>query len=442
MKFIAIALLLVSSIGLQAQNKKGKYGTFALTNANIETVTKGVITNGTVVIRNGKIEAVGKNVVLPEGCEIIDCKGGWIYPGMIESGSRLGLIEFGNYAQASDVSEVGDVVPQMKALTAINPNSVAIPINRISGVTTTLTIPDGELFSGTAALVNLHGYTPDQMSVGFQAVVLNYPRTGRRGNFDRRSDEDIKKADEKIVTRLNDVWERAVQYHKVDSATRGNAGYYPEMQSLIPVVRGTATLLVEVNGAKEIQSAIKWVKDRKIKKVIFTGVAEGWRVADEIAKANIPVIAGPVLELPTREYDRYDKAYANPGLMKKAGVKVALKTDDNGNLNYRNLPYHAGYAAAYGMGREDALKAITIVPAEMFGVADKLGSIEVGKSATLFISNGDPFETKTDIIQVFIDGWQIPMESRQTLLYDEFLRREPGLIKQKDDKTPTISKDK
>src|SRR5262249_51630433 len=158
--------------------------TFALTNASIHTVTKGIITNGTVLIRDGKIEAVGTNVQVPQGAEVIDCKGNWIYPGMIEGGSRLGLVEFGQVPQATDASELGDVIPQMKALTAINPNAASIPINRISGVTTALVVPQGDLFCGTAALVNLHGYTPDQMYAGFEAIVLNFPVTGRRGNFD------------------------------------------------------------------------------------------------------------------------------------------------------------------------------------------------------------------------------------------------------------------
>lgn len=430
LKYIAALLLLMTYSVSNAQSAKGKYGTFALTNASIETVTKGVINNGIVVISNGKIEAVGTNVQIPKGAEVIDCKGSWIYPGMIESGSKIGLMEFGQYAQATDVSELGDVVPQMRALTAINPNSVAIPINRISGVTTALSVPQGELFCGTAALVNLHGYTPDQMFMGFEGVVLNFPRMGRRGFFDRRTDEEIKKANEKAVQRMNDVWDRAVQYYKIDSATNGKGEYYPEMQALLPVVKGEMSLIIEVNIAKDIQSALKWVKERKIKKAILSGMAEGWRVADEIAKANLPVLAGPVLELPTRDYDRYDKAYANAGILKKAGVKVALKTDDS-NLNYRNLPYHAGFAVAYGMSREDALKAITIVPAEIFGVADKLGSIEQGKHATLFVCTGDPFETKTQVSHVFIDGWQMPMVSRQTQLYEEFLQRDPGLTKQK-----------
>jgi imidazolonepropionase-like amidohydrolase len=417
-------------LDLHAQSPKGKFGTFALTNASIETVTKGVIQNGTVVISNGKITAVGTNITVPQGAEVIDCKGLWIYPGMIDGGTQLGLSEVGSDPRTQDFSEVGDIVPQMKALTAVNPNSVLIPVTRVSGVTTVIASPEGDMMPGTAALINLYGYTPDQMYGGFEGVVINFPNTGRRGFFDRRSDEDIKKAAEKALTKLGEAWEKAVQYHKIDSATKSsNIAYYPEMQALLPVVRGEKPLMIEANAAKDIQSALKWVSDRKVKKVILTGVAEGWRVADEIAKAGIPVIAGPVQAIPSRDYDRYDKAYANPGLLKKAGVKVALRTAQAENV--RNLPYHAAFAAAYGMGREEALKAVTIVPAEIFGVADKLGSIEVGKNATLLVSDGDPFETKTNVKHVFIDGWQIPMVSRQTQLYDEFLQREPGVKKTK-----------
>ncbi len=424
------ALLCAVVFHIEAQNQKGKYGTFALTHSTVETVTKGTITDGTVVISNGKIVSVGTNVTIPQGAEVIDCKGQFIYPGMIDGGTNLGLSEVGSDPRTQDFNELGDVDPQMKALTAVNPNAVAIPVTRVSGVTTALTSPSGGIFSGTAALINLHGYTPEQMFAGFEGVVMNYPSGGRRGFFDHRTDEEIKKATEKSLKTLNEVWERAVQYYKVDSATKGkNAGYYPEMQALLPVVKGDMMLLIEVNKAKDITATLKWVKERKISKVALTGVAEGWRVADQLAKAKIPVITGGVLELPTREYDRYDQSYANPGLLKKAGVKVAIRTMEKGNQNFRNLPYHAGFAVAYGMDKADALKAITIVPAEIFGVADKLGSIEVGKSGTLFVCDGDPFETKTQIKQVFIDGWQIPMSSRQTLLYDEFLKREPGLSK-------------
>src|SRR5690606_3216173 len=157
------------------------------------------------------------------------------------------------------------------------------------------------------------------------------------------------------------------------------------------------------------------------------GVSEGWRVAEKIAEANLPVITGPVLSIPSRESDRYDVAYANPGKLLKAGVKVAIRTNDAENV--RNLPFNAGFAAAYGMGKVEALRAVTIVPAEILGVDDQLGSIEVGKNATLFVSDGDPFETKTQILHVFIDGYQVPMSNRHIRLYQEFLERSPGLEK-------------
>jgi imidazolonepropionase-like amidohydrolase len=422
------ALCLVLTFALHAQVPKGKSGTFALTGATIETVTKGVIQNGTVIISNGKITAVGTNVSVPQGAEVIDCKGKFIYPGLIDGGSILGLSEVGSDPRTNDYNEVGDVVPQVQALVAVNPNASAIPVTRVSGVTTSLVVPQGGLFPGTAALINLHGYTPDQMFAGFEAVVMSFPATGRRGFFDRRSDDEIKKATEKSLGKINETWEKTLQYHRLDSVTKGKVEYYPQLQALLPVVRGERTLLIEVNTASDIKAAIKWVQEHKVKKVIFSGVSEGWRVADELAKAKIPVIAGPVQALPSRESDRYDRPYANPGIMQKAGVTVALQAGDR-NMNYRNLPYHAGFAAAYGWSREEALKAVTIVPAQLFGVADKLGSIETGKSATLFVCDGDAFETKTQVSHVFIEGWQIPLVSRQTELYDEFLERSPGVKK-------------
>jgi imidazolonepropionase-like amidohydrolase len=423
---LAIGLCLTTAAAL-AQNPKAKSGTFALTNANIQTVTNGVITNGTIVLSGGKITDLGTGVTPPAGATVIDCKGMWIYPGMIDAGTHIGLLEIGQIEQASDERESGQVIPQMKALTAINPNSVVIPVTRVSGVTTVLTVPDGGLMPGTAALVNLHGYVPDQMFAGFEGVVVNFPNTGRRGFFDRRTDDEIKKATEKALTQLSDTWDKAVQYAKLDSATKGKKEYYPEMQALLPVVRGERALIVEVNASKDITAALKWISDKKIKKPILSGVAEGWRVAADIAKAGIPVLAGPVLAIPSRDSDKYDKGYANAGLMKKAGVKVAIRTNETENV--RNLPYHAAFAATYGMGKEDALKAVTIVPAEIFGVASQMGSIEKGKDATLFVCDGDPFETKTQVKEVFINGWQMPMQSRQTELYEEFLKREPGITK-------------
>jgi len=422
--FLFLLLPVIAHGQIEGDVVKPRGGKFLLQNATIVTVTNGIIKNGSLLINNGKIEALSENLTDADAT-VIDCSGLYIYPGMIDAGNRLGLVEVNSVAETQDFADVGEVSPNMQALTAVNPNSVAIPVTRVSGVTTSLAMPSGGIFPGTAALINLNGYTPDQMYAGFRGVVMNFPSTARRGSYDRRSDEDIKKEAEKAIKNIDEVWQKALTYHRLDSA-KVELDFYPEMAQIAKVISGELPLLVEVNAASDIQLAIKWLEDKKVR-AILTGVAEGWRVAEEIAAAKLPVITGPVLSLPNRQSDRYDAAYTNPAKMLKAGVKVAIRTDDAENV--RNLPFNAGFAAAYGMGKEEALKAVTIVPAEILGVDKELGSIEQGKNATLFISDGDPFETKTQIMHVFIDGYQIPMSNRHIRLYQEFLERSPGLEK-------------
>jgi imidazolonepropionase-like amidohydrolase len=290
-------------------------------------------------------------------------------------------------------------------------------------VTTVLTVPSGGLFPGTAALINLNGYTPDQMYAGFKAVVMTFPNSGRRGRYDRRSDDDIKKANEKSLKDANEIWENAIAYNSMKK-TGAALEFYPEMDQLAKVISKELPLLVQVDAASDIQNALKWLEEKDVN-VILSGVAEGWRVADEIAKSGYPVITGPVQELPTRESDRYDTPYTNAGKMAKAGVKVAIRTDEIENV--RNLPFHAAFAAAYGLGKEEAWKAVTINPAEIFGVADKYGSVEKGKVANLIVATGDPFETRAQVMHVFIDGYRIPLSNRHIRFYQEFLERSPGL---------------
>lgn len=410
---------------------KARQGTFALTNARIVTVSHGVIENGTLIIRGDQIVALGPNAAIPADAEVIDCAGLSIYPGMIDSGTRIGLAEVGSLAETRDFDEIGDLTPQVHALAAINPNSVLIPVTRVSGVTTALTAPSGSLLPGQAALVNLHGYTPDQMLVGdAEAVVMEFPRERRRTG-DPTRDAEAEKATKEAFEQLNTTWDRAELYARIDSAYRANPEqdrrpeYVPAMEALVPVVRGEKPLLIDVDRAVDITKALEWVKERALTNVIFTGVSEGWRVADQIAAAGIPCVVGPVLSIPTRGSDRYDRAYANAGLLHQAGVQIAIRTGEAENV--RNLPYHAGFAAAYGLGRDEALRAVTLGPAQIFGVADRIGSLDAGKQATLFVADGDPFETKTQVRHVFIDGWMIPMTSRQIRLYEEFLHRAPGL---------------
>lgn len=427
-------LLTLTVFSQPFDDPKPERGTFALVNARIETVTQGVIENGTLIIQNDVIVAMGADVSIPDNAIVIDCSGQTVYPGLIDAGTQVGLVEVAAVARTRDNAEVGEITPHIEALTAVNPNSVVIPVTRVSGVTTVLTQPSGGLLPGQAAMINLHGYTPDQMSIaGMEYMMMTFPREGRRSRRDRRTDKEIKEAYDKGVKKLNDTWDQAELYHRIDSAyvasnmTGARPEYNPQLRSLLPVLRGEMPLIVTVNAAKDIKNAIEWVQERDIEKPIFSGVAEGWRVANLLEAAGIPCLVGPVLSTPTRDSDRFDKPYANAGLLHKAGVKVAIRTGEIENV--RNLPFNAGFAAAYGMGREEALRAVTIAPAEIFGISDMVGSLEVGKKANVIVTDGDPFETQTNINHVFIDGYKIPLENRHMDLYKEFLQREPGLDK-------------
>ncbi len=420
------ALFFVLSVLSQASGQmvaKSEYGTFLLKGGTIHTVTHGTMA-GDILIKDGKIEKIGK--ISDRSTKTIDCTGLHIYPGMIDGGTHLGLKEIGSISLTQDYRELGDFIPHMQALTAINPNSVNIPVTRTNGVTTVIAQTSGGLFPGTAALIHLHGYTPHQMYAGFKAVQLNFPSGSRRGRWDKRSQDDIKKEEEKALKKLNEIWDKAVLYAHIDSLAKTKnkklEDYNPQMDALLPVLHREMPLMIEVNKQKDILSALKWIKQKNIK-AILTGVAEGYRCAKKIAKAGIPVITGPVLSIPRRDYERYDVAYKNAGVMQKAGVKVIIRTNETENV--RNLPFNAGFAAAYGMGKEEALKAVTIVPAEVFGLADKIGSIDEGKMANIFVSDGDPFEPKTQILHLFINGYKVPIENRQILLYKEFLDRNP-----------------
>ncbi|MEO0560447.1 MAG: amidohydrolase family protein [Bacteroidota bacterium] len=429
------ALLFASPMATaQGAQYQAENGPFVLTDCRIETITNGVIENGSVAIgSDGRIAGVGATVTAPAGATAISCDGGTVYPGFIDGGTRLGLVEIGSVPETQDVDEVGDIHPQMRALTAVNPASASIPVTRVSGVTNAMSVPAGGLMPGTATLIHLHGYTPEQMATGFFGIVVEFPRGGRRGSFDRRSKEAIESAENAAMAKLDAIWEEAVLYARIDSARTAQSStdllpYQPEAAALLPVIRGEMPLLMEVNGAADIQKAIAWLDGKNVR-AILTGVAEGWRVADEIASAGLPVITGPVTALPTRRSDRYDRPYTNTALMARDGVQIALRTSETENV--RNLPFQAGFAVAHGQDfgftRQNALEAITITPAQMFGLADDLGSIEVGKLANLFVASGDPFEPATQITDLYIGGRRIPMVTRHTELYDEYLNRSPGL---------------
>ncbi|WP_251980279.1 amidohydrolase family protein [Salinibacter ruber] len=430
---LLVALLL--ALPAHAQKQPGFQGPFALTNAQVIVAPGDTLDDGTVVIRDDSIAAVGPDVSVPSDAQAFDLSGQMVYPGFIDSGTHLGLAEIGSLPETRDFNEIGDLTAHMNALTAVNPSTVHVPTTRVHGITSVITEPENGILPGTAALIGLHGYTPEQMHLGDVTLTkLNFPSVGRQGPSDDRSPETIQKEAEKTLTQLSDLWAQAERYARIDSAVaeqpeaRRQPEFVPAMEGLLPVIRGEQPLMISANAAADISKALDWAEERGVlDQLILSGALEGWRVADEIAAANVPVLVGSIMQPPSRESDRYDKAYRTPALLHDAGVTVALRSGKTENV--RNLVFHAGFAAARGLGKTEALRAITTNPARIFGVADQVGTIEVGKRANLFVADGDPLQPATDVQHLFIDGYKLPLENRATKLYDEFLNRNPGLTK-------------
>jgi len=435
---LALAISVMVTTGAMAQiPEKATFGKYALINAEIYTVSNGVIKQGTVLINGKNIEFVGTNAKITDDYQVIDCTGKRIYPGFIDSFTYLGLVEISAVPVTVDNAEVGNYNPQMRAFTSINPTAAAIPVTRVSGVTTVIAAPTSGRISGKATLINLYGYSPDSMAVaGNAALNMTWPSLGGGGfggggfGGQQRTPEQIREAFDQNLREIQEYFDRAKFYdtmmdaYEANSAGKKRPDKDQQMDAMREVIDGKIPVVITVNSERDILEALKWIEKNKHLKYVLASVAEGWRVADKIAEAGVPVIVGPMLRTPTRGYDNYQRPYQNAGLLAKAGVKIAIMSGDTENV--RNLIYNAGYAATYGLGTDDALKAITLNPAEIFGVDDKVGSIQEGKMANLFIADGDPFEPSTTVEQVFISGNKIPMVSRQNQLYLEFIRRDPS----------------
>ncbi|MGI8919947.1 MAG: amidohydrolase family protein [Pyrinomonadaceae bacterium] len=407
-------------------------GTFVIRNARIVTVSGADIENGTVVIREGKIAAVGSNVEAPANSQTIDARGLSIYPGMIDAGTSMGLVEVGQGAFGTvDTGEVGDLNPHAKAIVALNPHSAHIAVTRVDGVTSALTLPTGGLISGQGALINLVGTTPLEMAVvPYATLVINYPRTsGGGGGFFGQQPVNLSEALatanrqlEQIRKTLRDAeaYGRAKDaYAKDPKLPRAEANLI--LEALVPYVRGERPVIFRATRESEIRGAIKFAEEMKLKPIILGG-EEAVKVASLLKEKNVPVILTGILDLPVREDDFYDSLYESAAKLREAGVMFCISSGDSA-ANVRNLPYYAGMAAAFGLSRAEALKSVTLYPAQILNVADRLGSIEVGKSANLVVTDGDLLETRTHVRHLFIDGRLVPLNSRHTDLNDAFKDR-------------------
>ncbi|HEX8130687.1 MAG TPA: amidohydrolase family protein [Pyrinomonadaceae bacterium] len=421
-----------STMGTQFMS--GTPGTFAIRNARIVTVSGADIEGGTIVVSDGKITAVGASVAVPAGAEEIDARGLTVYPGMIDLGTSLGLIEIGQGANATvDVAEVGDMNPNAQAFYGINPHSAHVAVTRVNGVTSVLSAPSGGIISGQAAFINLLGSSPREMAVvPTAALVVNYPRAAGGGGFGgffqqaQTNPAEAATARDRQVEQLRKLLRDAEAYGRaMDAANNDRSLPRPDadvvLASLVPYVRGERPVLFRADREAEMRAVVRFSEELKLKPIILGG-NDAWKIASLLKERNVPVILNGLFDLPSREDDFYDVMYESAAKLQQAGVRFALSTGDQG-AEVRDLPYRAGMAAAFGLSRADALKSVTLYPAQIMGVGDRLGSIDVGKIANLVITDGDLLEARTRIRHLFINGRQVPLNSRHTELYEQFRNR-------------------
>jgi imidazolonepropionase-like amidohydrolase len=402
-----------------------------LRGATIHTVTKGTITNGTIVMERGKITAIGgAEVATPRGAKVVDLTGKHIYPGLIDAYSTVGLTEIGSVDMSNDISELGDFNPNVRADVAVNAESRHIGTTRSAGVLVAFSTPEGGVISGLSSAMSLEGWTWEEMSMkGAAALNVKWPdpnaqprRGGGPGGPGGRGGPGgpPPKSYAEQVQAIKDYFAEARAYRdavKSDQVMRTD----PRYAAMTPALNGAIPVVVAAEGAAQINDAITWAKAEGVKLVIRGG-RDALFVADRLKAEGVPVILTSTMSAPDRQYESYDNAYATPAKLHAAGVKFAIAGGSGGLYSYR-LPWEAGVAVAFGLPEEEALKAVTINAAEFMGVADKVGSLEVGKEGTLLITTGTPLDMTSTIIQSYIQGREINMMDIHKLFFQKYMEK-------------------
>ena len=411
--------------------------TYAITHAKIFTVSGAPIDDGTLVIKDGKIAAVGSNVAVPADAKIIDAKGLQVYPGLFDPVTQMGLREIGAVSATVDTTETGSWNPDVVAAEAILPSSEHIPVTRASGITEVLAVPDsggfdsgggGGVLGGQASAINMAGWTINDMLLKKSvAMVLNWPKIQTRtfdfATFTRKEKpySEAKQDYEKQVSELTDWLEKARHY--AQAIGHGGPSDFErdvKLEALVPVVRGQLPVLVFADRDRDIRNAVEFCDQQKLK-MILAGGEEAYKVKDLLRSKDIPVILRPMLTEPPEEDDPYDVLLTQPSVLAAAGVRFAIGSFDNSFA--RRLGQNAANAVAYGLPYDEALKAVTIYPAQIFGLADQVGTLETGKIANVIVTDGDPLELTTDVKYLFIKGQPTSLDNKQLRLYEKYLNR-------------------
>ena len=404
---------------------------FAITGGTVHPVSGPEIPNGTVLVVDGKITEVGVSVSVPAGAERVDASGLHVYPGMIAANTVLGLQEIGAVRATRDINEVGTLNPNARAQVAINADSELIPVARANGVLTVLSATGGGLLSGTSVVWKLNGWNWQDMTIKQPAALhVRWPNmiSRTRNWWDDepvKSEEEQKKEREKQLKELRDAFDNARAYMKAHQAMKDGGRHHHfdvRWDAMLSAVTKQIPVFVHADEYMQIESALEFGKEMDLS-VVIVGGRDSWRLANQLAAASVPVVYEETLSLPRRSWEPYDAAYTVPSKLRSAGVRFCISTGGGDASNLRNLPYEAAMAAAHGLPKEEALKSVTLYPAQILGVSDRLGSIEPGKDATLIVTDGDPLEIVSNVKMAWISGEKVDLTSRHTRFYDKYRNR-------------------
>lgn len=420
---ILTAAVSTCSVGIEASDAipgAPQKQPIALVGGTVIPISGPKIDNGIVVFDKGRIVAVGdaESIEIPANATQINCRGKRVYPGLFEAHSQLGLTEVSAVRASDDRSEVGSLNPNVKAQVSVNPDSELIPVTRANGILLALTKPSGGLISGQAAVLQLDGWTFEDLTLKRgAAMVVNWPSVPKQ----LEKDQSARSSDS--VERLRKLLEEARAYAAARKQTQDSQPTDLRLEALQPVLSRKVPLLVHADSLAVIQSAVSFAVEHKLRLIIHGGY-DSPLCAELLKKHDVPVIIAAAYRLPRRRSDDFDSGYSLARRLHEAGVRFCISGGSASRTwNSRNLPYHAGVSVAYGLPHDVALRSITLSPAEILGVAKRVGSLEPGKDATLFVTTGDPLETPSNVTAAWIQGRSVDLTSRHLQLYRKYQKK-------------------
>ena len=394
-----------------------------ITNATLHLGTGQVLASASIVFDGGRITAIGPQVTVPEGATVIDGTGKHVYPGFILAGSTLGLIEIEAVRATNDQAEVGSYNPNVTAATAYDPDSELIPTIRSNGILMAHVTPEGGVVAGRSSLMRMDGWTREDIAVQMHsAMVIDWPSMGSaKPWWSEMSDEEWERQQKKAITELAVFFREASAYARAKASSLDTIRRDARYESMRDVFAGKLPLLVTANSQSQIEAAI-YLADQYQLRLIIRGGAEADRVADQLKKRRIPVVVRRVHSLPTRDEAAYDEAYSLPARLVAAGLDICF--EGAGAWRQRDVPFEVGTACGFGLNPEQGVKGLTLNAARAFGVDDRYGSLEVGKSATLFLSAGDALDVRSNVVlHAWIDGRSVDLSNRHKRLSTKYRER-------------------